>query len=121
MCTEDVSTIAEIGESIDVAVIAVRSSTVEAIVEPCAAEVAKLKPIIAIKTGRTEAAANAAASHAIVVILADVSGIGVAKHLASLESSNFSGKPGLCNFVPNPTETPAHLAVFTSAEEQSKL
>ena len=57
---------------------------------------------------------------AIVVILADVSGTGVAKHLASLESSNFSGKPVLCNFVPNPTETPAHLAVFASAERAIK-
>lgn len=56
----------------------------------------------------------------VVVILADVSGTGIAKHIASLDSSNFAGKPVLCNFVPNPTETPTHLAVFASAERAIK-
>jgi acetate---CoA ligase (ADP-forming) len=51
----------------------------------------------------------------IVVILADVSGTGIAKHIASLDAAVISGKPLLCNFVPN-SPTPTHLAVFASAE-----
>lgn len=53
---------------------------------------------------------------ALVVILADVSGTGVAKHIAALDSSDFSGKTVLCNFVPNAAQVPSHLAVFASAE-----
>jgi acyl-CoA synthetase (NDP forming)/L-amino acid N-acyltransferase YncA len=52
----------------------------------------------------------------IVIILADVSGTGIEKHLGSIGAAELSGKPILCNFVPNPATTPAHLAVFASAE-----
>jgi acetate---CoA ligase (ADP-forming) len=52
----------------------------------------------------------------VVVILADVSGTGIDKHVASLDAVRISGKPLLCNFVPNSSATPSHLAVFASAE-----
>jgi acetate---CoA ligase (ADP-forming) len=52
----------------------------------------------------------------IVAILADVSGTGIASHIASLDAASILGKPLLCNFVPNASSTPSHLAVFGSAE-----
>jgi acyl-CoA synthetase (NDP forming)/GNAT superfamily N-acetyltransferase len=52
----------------------------------------------------------------VLAILADVSGSGIASYIASVEAIASSGKPVLCNFIPNPKVPASHLAVFPSAE-----